>query len=67
MMTACRYACAVLVFIFVSLTPTSCSDVSEPAVAAEEANATVISETVRTGEDAVVRDPVDDGEQEIGS
>lgn len=52
MMTACRYGCAILVFLVVSLTPRSCTDVSEPAVAAEEAKATVVNETVRTPESA---------------
>lgn len=37
MMTFCRYASAVVILIVASLTPTSCSDVAEPAIAAEEA------------------------------
>ena len=48
MMTVCRYACAVVVFLVVSLTPRSCSDVSEPAMAADEATSTVVSEKVHT-------------------
>lgn len=61
MMTACRYACAIVVFLVASLTPTSCSDVSERA---EVTSATVVSETVRAGDDSIER--VGEG-QEIGS
>ena len=56
MMTACRYGCAIIVFLFASLTPTSCSDVSEPAVAADKPPSTVVSETVRTYDDLNVSD-----------
>ncbi len=53
MMTVCRYTCAIVVFLAVSLTPRGCSDVSEQTMAADDPNATVVSETIRTdaGED----------------
>lgn len=46
MMTVCRYASAIAVFLVVSLTPRSCSDLSEEAMAADEPKATVVNETV---------------------
>lgn len=36
-MTLCRYICAVVVLVAVSLTPSSCSDVAEQAMAYEDA------------------------------
>lgn len=36
-MTLCRYICAVVVLVAASLTPSSCSDVAEQAMAYEDA------------------------------
>lgn len=57
MMTVCRYASAVAIFLVVSLTPRSCADISEPAMAAEEPVKSVVNETVHQ--------PVDEASLEI--
>lgn len=68
MMTVCRYTCAIIVFLGVSLTPRSCSDVNEQAMAADDPKATVVSESNRTDAEADDQESSDLGQvYDIGS
>lgn len=46
MMTLSRYMCAVVVLIVASLTPSSCSDIGEQAMAFEQYETVVLDEAV---------------------
>lgn len=50
MMTASRYICAVVVLVVASLTPSSCSELGEQALAFEESEPMAIEEFVFDGD-----------------